>query len=80
MLIAGSVVLTALIVSLGLSTPEAAALGSSPFCTALFSWFQHQPPVSTTLTLSSYHAWAKALVPYYEKMNLPLLTPRPRRR
>jgi len=68
LLIAGSVVATALIVPLGLSTPEAGALSSSPFCTALFSWVQHQPPVPTTLSLTSYHAWAKALVPYYEKM------------
>src|ERR1019366_1392884 len=68
MLIAGSVVATALIVPLGLSTPDAGALSSSPFCAALFSWIEHQPPAPTTLTLTSYHAWAKALVPYYEKM------------
>jgi hypothetical protein len=68
MLIAGSVFATALIVPLGLSAPEAGALGSGPFCTALFSWVQHQPPAPTTLTLASYHAWAKALAPYFEKM------------
>jgi hypothetical protein len=68
MLIAGAVVATALIVPLGLSTPNADALSSSPFCTALFSWVEHQPPAPTTLTLASYHAWAKTLVPYYEKM------------
>ncbi len=68
MLIAGSVVATALIVPLSLSTPEAGALSTSRFCTALFSWVEHQPPTPTKLTLSGYRAWAKALVPYYEKM------------
>jgi hypothetical protein len=68
MLIAGSLIATALVVPLGLSAPEAGALGTSPFCTALFSWAEHQPPTPTTLTLSGYHAWAKALAPYYERM------------
>jgi hypothetical protein len=68
MLIAGSVVATALLVPLSLSTPEAGALSTSPFCTALFSWVEHQPPTPTKLTLTGYRAWAKALVPYYEKM------------
>ena len=68
LLIAGSVVATALVVPLSLSTPEAGALGTSPFCTALFSWAEHQPPAPTALSLSGYHAWAKALAPYYERM------------
>jgi hypothetical protein len=68
MLIAGSVVATALIVPLSLSAPQAGALSTSPFCTALFSWVEHQPPAPKSLTLNSYRSWAKALVPYYEKM------------
>ncbi len=68
MLIAGSVVATALLVPLSLSAPGAGALSTSPFCTALFSWAEHQPPTPTTLTLTGYRAWAKALAPYYEKM------------
>lgn len=68
MLIASSVVASALIVPLGVSTQEAGAFGTSPFCVALFSWVQHQPPAPTSLTLNGYHAWAKVLVPYYEKM------------
>ncbi len=68
MLVAASVVATALVVPLSLSTPEAGALGTSPFCTALFSWVEHQPPTPTKLTLTGYRAWAKALVPYYQKM------------
>jgi hypothetical protein len=68
MLIAGSVVATVLIVPLSLSAPQAGAIGSSPFCTALFSWVGHQPPVPKSITLKGYRSWAKALVPYYEKM------------
>ena len=63
MLIAGSVVATALLVPLSLSAPGAGALSTSPFCTALFSWAEHQPPTPTTLTLTGYRAWAKALAP-----------------
>ena len=68
MLIAGSVVATALLVPLSLSAPEAGALSTSPFCTALFSWAEHQPPTPTTLTLTGYRAWAKALEPFYEQL------------
>jgi hypothetical protein len=67
-LIAGSVIATAMIVPVSLAAPEAGALSTSPFCSALFNWVGHQPPVPTKLTLSSYHAWAKALVPYYQRM------------
>jgi hypothetical protein len=68
MLIAGSVVATALIVPLSLSAPEAGALSTSPFCTAIFNWAEHQPPTPTTFTVASYHKWAKELVPDYENM------------
>jgi hypothetical protein len=68
MLVAGSVVAAALIVPLSLSAPQAGALGTSSFCTALFRWVEHQPPVPKSLTLKGYRSWAKALVPYYEKM------------
>jgi len=67
-LLAGSVVVGALVVPLGASAPVAGALSTSPFCTALFSWAEHQPPAPTALTLTGYHAWAKSLVPYYVKM------------
>ena len=66
-LIAGSVVVAALLVPLGVAASPAGA--SSPFCTALTSWVKHPAKAPTALTISSYHAWARLELPYFERMD-----------
>jgi hypothetical protein len=68
MLIVGSLVAGALLVPMSVSTPPAGALSNSPFCKAIFSWAEHPIPGPTKLTVTTYHSWVKAVLPYYEKM------------
>jgi hypothetical protein len=60
-----------MVVSLGVSTVDASAssyrsASSSAFCTTIFTYHPAIPPSSTNF--KSYKAWAKALVPFYEKL------------
>lgn len=68
--VAGAVVAGTLVVSLGVAVPSSSA-GSSAFCSTLISYYaqyasKFTPPAK--LTTATYHAWAKALVPFYEKL------------
>jgi hypothetical protein len=67
-MIAGSVVAGALIVPMSIAAPPAGALSNSPFCQAVFSWAKHPVPAPTSVTINSYHAWAKLELKYFEKM------------
>ena len=66
--LAGAIMCTTLVLSLGADVPSSSA--SSAFCKTLFSWeaisTKHETP--STSTPSGYHAWAKLFLPYYEKM------------
>lgn len=66
--IAGSVVAGALLIPMSVAVPQAGAVSHSPFCNAVFSWAEHQKSTPTTFSITSYHAWAKEILPYYEKM------------
>ena len=65
-LLAGSFIAAALLVPLGVAATPAGA--SSAFCTALTSWAKHPVPAPKSLTINSYHAWARLELPYYERM------------
>ncbi len=68
--LAAAVCASALLVALGAAVPSASALGTSKFCTTLFTdmtsieKYDAQAPTS----LKTYHAWAKELLPYYEAL------------
>jgi len=65
--ILGSVLVAAtLTVSLGVAVPTSGALGTSAFCQTIFTWKPATPPSSYTTT--SYHKWALAYLPIYEKL------------
>jgi hypothetical protein len=69
--LAGGVVLATLVVSLGVAVPSSSALGSSPFCKSMFSYetkYASKAAPPTKLTTKSYHAWAKAILPFYETL------------
>jgi hypothetical protein len=68
--LAGAIMCTTLVLSLGSNVPSSSALGSSAFCKTLFSFESiavkyEAPKTSTTI---GYHAWAKELLPFYEKL------------
>ncbi len=68
--LAGAVVGGTLVLSLGLAVPSSSALGNSAFCKTLFS-FEGIAEKNTTpkeITAKGYVAWAKLLLPYYEKL------------
>jgi hypothetical protein len=60
----------AMIVSMGVSAPSGAstvkAASPSAFCTTVISFRPKAAPAATSL--ASYKAWAKTLVPFYEKL------------
>lgn len=64
--LASGVVLATLVVSLGVAVPSSSALGSSAFCKTLFSYKPIAPP--TKVNTVSYKKWAKADLPFYEKL------------
>jgi hypothetical protein len=72
-------VLAAAVVTAGLALPLAldatpAAASQSAFCTTVFSYRSYaQAPKA--YTIAGYHAWAKALVPFYEKLQSEAPTP-----
>ena len=68
MLVASSLVAGALLVPMSVATPPAGAISNTPFCKAVFAWAYHPIAGPSKLTITSYHAWAKAALPYYEKM------------
>jgi hypothetical protein len=55
-----------LVVSLGVAVPSSSASGTSSFCTTIKTYKPVNPP--TSIKTSSYHAWAKTLLPFYEKL------------
>jgi hypothetical protein len=55
---------TTLLVSLGVAVPSASA-GQSAFCTTIFTY---HPTTPTGTTVSSYHSWAKSVLPFYQKL------------
>ena len=68
MLIAGSLLATGLVVPIAMTAAPAGALSHSPFCLAVFSWSKHPVPTPTNFTVGAYHAWVKAEIPYYQRM------------
>ncbi|HEV3267771.1 MAG TPA: hypothetical protein VGZ68_05160 [Acidimicrobiales bacterium] len=65
--LASGVVLATLVVSLGVSVPSSSALGTSPFCKTMFTFHPVAPP--TKISTTSYSKWAKAYLPFYEKLD-----------
>lgn len=66
------IALSAVVLATGALLPVAltsspASASPSAFCTAVFS-FNSYPKAPTSLTAAGYHAWAKDLLPYYEKL------------
>lgn len=55
-----------MVISLGVAVPSSSASSSSSFCTTLKSYKPSNPPSS--IKTASYHAWAKTLLPFYEKL------------
>lgn len=66
--LAGALIAGALLAPLGVATPEAGALGSSPFCHAVFNWTKHPARIPTKVSITTYHTWVKETLPYYERM------------
>lgn len=68
--LAGAVVCGTLVLSLGIAVPSSSALGSSAFCKTIFSFegiaVKNETPKQ--ITAKGYVAWAKLLLPYYEKL------------
>jgi rubrerythrin len=64
--LASGVVLATLVVSLGVSVPTSSAIGTSAFCKTLFTSKPTPPP--TKVSTTSYKNWAKAALPFYEKL------------
>jgi hypothetical protein len=65
--ILGSVIVAStLVVSLGVAVQPSGALSSSAFCKTIYTWRPQSPPSS--FTTASYHKWALAYLPIYEKL------------
>lgn len=60
------VVVATMVVSLGVAVPSSSASGSSAFCTTIKSYKPSTAPKA--FNTKSYHAWAKSLLPFYEKL------------
>ena len=69
-LVAAALSATVLVITLGVAVPSAHALGTSNFCTALFSYVEKGEKVfsETPTSVNSYHIWAKDLLPYYQTL------------
>jgi hypothetical protein len=48
------------------AVPSSSASGSSAFCAAVKTYKPSTAP--TSINAKSYHAWAKSLLPFYEKL------------
>ena len=61
---------TTLVLSLGSDVQSSSALGNSPFCKTLFSFegIAEKNETPKEITAKGYVAWAKLLLPYYEKL------------
>lgn len=55
-----------MVVSMGVAVPSSSAAGSSAFCQAVKAYKPSMAPAS--ISTKSYHAWAKAVLPFYEKL------------
>jgi hypothetical protein len=55
-----------MLVSLGVAVPSSSALGTSAFCQTIFTYKPIKPP--STFTTTTYHAWAKSYLPFYEEL------------
>jgi hypothetical protein len=67
--LAGAVVCGTLVLSLGMAVPNSYAFGSSKFCQTILTFetkyaSKETPPTS----IKGYKAWAKFLLPLYEKL------------
>jgi hypothetical protein len=60
------VVIATMVVSLGVAVPSSSASSSSSFCKSIKTYKPTTAP--TAINTKSYHAWAKALLPFYEKL------------
>lgn len=66
--LAAATLFAALTISLGAAS-SSSALGSSPFCKTLFTWETEDASKATPPTsYADYSAWAKELIPFYEKL------------
>jgi hypothetical protein len=68
--LAGAVVGGTLVLSLGLAVPSSSALGNSAFCKTIFSFegIAEKNEAPKEITAKGYVAWAKLLLPFYEKL------------
>jgi hypothetical protein len=68
--LAGAIMCTTLVLSLGSDVQSSSALGSSAFCKTLFGFEGVAEKFETpkASTAAGYHAWAKELLPFYEKL------------
>jgi hypothetical protein len=68
--LAGAIMFTTLALSLGSDVQSSSALGDSPFCKTLFSFegIAEKNETPKEITAKGYVAWAKLLLPYYEKL------------
>jgi hypothetical protein len=68
--LAGAVVCGTLVLSLGMAVPNSSALGNSAFCKTILSFetiaLKNETPKQ--ITAKGYVAWAKVLLPFYEKL------------
>jgi hypothetical protein len=69
--IGGVLASAVLLVSVGVATPSASAAtvksaSLSPFCSTIINFRPGVPP--SVKNLKSYKAWAKSLIPFYEKL------------
>jgi hypothetical protein len=64
--VAGAVLASGLILPTALVVAPASAAPSA-FCTTVFG-FAKEAKVPATSTLAGYRAWAKSLIPFYEKL------------
>ncbi len=55
-----------MVVSLGVAVPSSSASSTSAFCSTIRTYKPTTPPKS--ITTATYHAWAKSLLPFYEKL------------
>jgi hypothetical protein len=68
--LAGAIMCTTFALSLGSDVQSSSALGNSAFCKTLFSFepIAEKNDAPKEITAKGYVAWAKLLLPYYEKL------------
>jgi hypothetical protein len=68
--LAGAVVCGTLVLSLGTAVPSSSALGNSAFCQTILSFesIAIKDETPKQITAKGYVAWAKLLLPFYEKL------------